>query len=267
MIGGFMGNNANSNDSKHFKTMIPGFDDLFQNGMPRSSSILVEGGPGSGKTVFCLQAGYNASLQGLNVLYMSFEEPAYRLEDHLKSFGFDCCDVKSDTRGIYRIKRFNAIDVAKSVEALLTEAKKELMIEVEPILIPADFNPDVVIIDSLSSIASAFSGEKYRFRVYMEQLFRYLEKNHIISFLINETPYPTHIGMIPNKNDEVVSFLSDGIISMYNVFYENGYRDRALEVVKMRGESIKRKIVKFEIKSNGIEVYPSINLTGDFHLT
>ncbi len=253
--------------NKFFKTNIPGFDSLFENGIPEGTSILVEGGPGSGKTVFCLNVGYNASLQGKNVLYMSFEEPAARLEDHLNSFGFDCCNVVKDGRGLFKIKRFNAIDIAKSVEALLTEAKKELLIDVEPILLPSDFAPDVVIIDSLSSIASAFSGERYRFRVYMEQLFRYLEQHKIISFLISETPYPTHIGMTPGKQDEIVSFLSDGIISVYNVFYGDGYRDRALEIVKMRGENIKRKIVKFEITKHGVEVYPNINITGDFKLT
>ena len=81
-----------------------------------------------------------------------------------------------EKKGLLYIKRFNALDIARSVEALLSEAKKELLIEVQPVLIPTDFKPDVVLVDSLTSISSAFSGEESRFRIYMEQLFRYLEK-------------------------------------------------------------------------------------------
>jgi circadian clock protein KaiC len=249
----------------HYKTEIPGFDDLFENGIPLGSTILVEGGPGSGKTIMCLQMCYNACKQGKKALYMTFEEPEDRLKDHLKSFGFDY--EKYEKKGLLRITRFSAIDIAKSVEALLTEAKKELLIDVQPILIPKDFAPDIVVMDSLSAIASAFSGEKYRFRIYMEQLFRYLETHDITSFLITETPHPTHIGLSMRMENEAVSFLSDGIISIYNVFHLTGLRERALEVVKMRGENIRRKLVKMDIGANGIEVYPQMPLKGEFKLT
>ena len=45
---------------KKFKTDIPGFDYLLKEGVPIGASVLVEGGPGSGKTIFCLQIAYNA---------------------------------------------------------------------------------------------------------------------------------------------------------------------------------------------------------------
>src|SRR3989338_2350439 len=55
------------------------FDDLVHEGIPRGSSILVEGGPGSGKTLFCLNLAKNMCEMGKKVLYMSFEEPEERL--------------------------------------------------------------------------------------------------------------------------------------------------------------------------------------------
>lgn len=250
---------------EYFNTKIPGADKLFESGIPKGVAVIIEGGPGSGKTLFCLQSAYNACEQGLKVLYMSFEEPEFRLKNHMESFGWDY--KKHEDKGNLMIKRFSAIDIAKSIEALLTEAKKELLIEIQPILIPKNFKPDVIIMDSLTAIASAFSGERYRFRIYMEQLFRYLESNNINSFLITETPHPTHTGTLSKGETEAVSFLSDGIISIYNVFYRDGHRDRALEVVKMRGENIMRKIVKMEITKKGIIVYPDKPIQGDFILT
>jgi KaiC/GvpD/RAD55 family RecA-like ATPase len=146
--------------------------------------------------------------------------------------------------------------------------RKELLIDVQPVLIPQEFKPDIVLVDSLSSIASAFSGESSRFRIYMEQLFRYLESNDITSFLIREVSAPSHIGTTFVQEGEAVSFLSDGIIAIYNVFYRGGKRKRAIEVVKLRGAEIDRRIVEFDIRyKKGAICSPNKTLKGDFTLT
>jgi circadian clock protein KaiC len=245
---------------------VPGFDKLVSEGIPQGSAVLVEGGPGSGKTIFCLETAKRACEKGKKVLYMSFEEPEDRLKRHMESFG---ANVKEfEKKGLLYVKRFNALDIARSVEALLSEAKKELLIDVQPVLIPTDFEPDIVLFDSLSSIASAFSGEQSRFRIYMEQLFRYLEGHKMTSFLIREVASPTHVGTTFVETGEAVSFLSDGIIAIYNVFYKGGRRKRAIEVVKMRGVEINRTIVEYDIlKGKGARVYPNKILKGDFILT
>ena len=238
-----------------FKTGVGGLDKLIPIGIPRGSSVLVEGGPGCGKTLLCLQMAMNACKRGEKVLFMSFEEPDAKLREHMREFGWDVDALEKD--GFFRIKRFNALDIARSVEALLSGAKRELLIDVHPMLFPKDFRPDVVFIDSLTSISTAFSGEESRFRIYMEQLFRYLETENITSFLINEAPRPAHTGGNYSEKGEAVSFLSDGIIVLYNVLYGDGRRGRAIEVFKMRGQYIEREIVLMEIRpKEGIVVYP-----------
>ena len=99
----------------------------------------------------------------------------------------------------------------------------------------------------------------------MEQLFRYLENNNITPFLIREVTNPTHTGNVFKEQGEAVSFLSDGIITIYNVFYpEKGTRERAIEILKMRGDDISRKIVKLEMINNkGIVVYPEKQVIGN----
>lgn len=251
---------------EHIKTYIPGFDELLEHGIPKGNAVLVEGGPGAGKTIFCLQLAYNACKRGNKVLYMSFEEPEVNLIQHMKNFGWDADKlIKQD---LLRIKRFNALDVARSVEALLSEAKKELLIEIQPVFFPPDFKADIVCIDSLTSISSAFSGEESRFRIYMEQLFRYLEKTKITSFLIREVANPTHIGGAAGyvEKGEAISFLSDGIIVIYNVIYSNGTRGAAMEVLKMRGEKIAKKIVLSEITKRGMVVYPKRGIADSQHI-
>ncbi len=251
----------------YIRTGIAGLDEKIIHGITIGSAILIEGGPGSGKTLMCLQIAINMCRAGKKVLYMSFEEREDRLRDHLRQFGFEPSDAEK--KGLLQIRRFNALDIARSVEALLSEAKKELLIDVQPVLIPQDFEPDLVLVDSLSSISSAFSGEKYRFRIYMEQLFRYLEGHNITSFLIRETPKPTHIGSDASAGDEeAVSFLSDGIVAIYNVLYDNGMRGRALEIFKLRGEGFARKLVELKIElDKGVSVYPDNVISGHYRLT
>lgn len=237
------------------KVGIKGFDELFKEGIPEGSSVLLEGGPGSGKTVFGLQILYNACKKGMKCLYMTFEEPERRLRHHMNGFGWD--PRIYEKKGLLRIEKFNSLDVARSVEALLSEAKRELLIDIQPVLIPRDFQPDIVVIDSLSAIGSAFTGEDARFRIYMEQLFRYLESHGITSFLVREISHPSHIGAVYTEKGEAVSFLSDGIIALYSVIYYDGRRGRALEVLKMRGEDIDRRIVEAEIiNKKGFVIYP-----------
>ena len=247
------------------KLHVPGFNNLCPQGIPVGNSVLVEGSPGSGKTIFCLNILKEMCKQGKKVLFMSFEEPEYRLRTHLKTFGVDVSEYEK--KGLLHIRRFNALDISRSVEALLSEAKKELLIDVQPVLIPAGFDPNSVLIDSLTSIGSAFSGEENRFRIYMEQLFRYLEGHGITSFLIRETVTPGHTGGVMNTLGDAVSFLSDGIIVVYNIFYKSAPRKRGFEILKMRGSNIQRKIVECEIKDKKGLVISNKIISGNYILT
>ena len=90
---------------------------------------------------------------------------------------------------------------------------------------PADFKPDIVIVDSLTAIASVFIENTGNYRIYVEQLFRYFQKLGITSFLITETEQmPTRFS--PTGVEE---FLADGVIVLYNVRRGN-IREHGIEV-------------------------------------
>ena len=86
--------------------------------------------------------------------------------------------------------------------------------------------------------------------------------------MIREVSIPTHTGQAYSEPGAAVSFLSDGIIVIYNVAYADGKRGMAIEVLKMRGEDIIKKIVPAKIKSKeGFIVYPDEILKKGFILT
>lgn len=231
-------------------TGIQGFDVLLDKGIPRGLSVLVCGGPGSGKTIFGLQTLAYGLSQGEKCLYMTFEEAPERLMNHMRDFGWDV--KKYIKSGQLIIRKYNIYDVSRQVEAMMEKAKGELLIDIQPLLFPQGFRPDRIVVDSLSAISAAFVGKEDTYRVYIEQLFNLFQGMNTTSFLISETTE------LPKRltNSGVEEFLADGVIVMYSIRHGN-IRENAIECLKMRGASFKKKIAAMQILSGkGIEVYP-----------
>jgi len=71
-------------------TGIPGFDDLIEGGFPSGSSVLLSGGPGTGKTIFAVQYLVNGVTKfNEKCLYVSFEQRPEALKAQARQFGWD----------------------------------------------------------------------------------------------------------------------------------------------------------------------------------
>jgi len=244
-----------SDKTKNIQTGVPGFDDLFEKGIPKGNAIIVAGGAGSGKTIFCLQTLFNHVQHGEKCFYMSFEESEERLIKHMADFGWDV--KKYIKSGKLKIKRLSPFEITRSVDAMLAKEKGELLIEIDPVILPKDFKPDLIALDSLTAIASAFTGKEDSYRIYIEQLFRFFEQLGATAFLITETE------QIPKifSTTGVEEFLADGVIVIYNI-KRGDVRENAIEVLKMRGEKHQKKIVAMQISDQGITVYPEQEIFG-----
>ncbi len=241
-------NDVKNESDGFFRSGIAGLDSLFTEGLPRGSSILVSGGAGSGKTLLTLQMLYNSAKSGKKCFYMSFEESEERLKSHMEKFGWD---VKSVEKNLL-IKRFNLFDITRTIDALMAKQSGELLIDVEPVIMPKDFMPDLIVVDSLAAIASAFYGKGETYRLYINQLFRFFEDQDVTTFLISET------NQDPRKYSPtgVEEFLADGVIVLYNIRNGN-VREHGLEVLKMRGTNHEKKVVAMQIISGtGVEIFP-----------
>lgn len=234
---------------KYIGTGIPGIDQLFDKGIPKASTILIVGGPGSGKTIFCLQTLYEAAKAGQKVLYMTLEETPDRLRQHMKDFGWDIEPLEQ--KGLFVIQKFNPLDITRQIDAMLEQVRGELLIDLKPLLIPAGFEPDRIALDSLSAVAAALFEKEESYRLYLEQLFKLFNDIGASAFLISETPDP----VLRLSTTGVEEFLADGVFVFYNVRSGN-IRESAFEVLKMRGSGFKKKIVAMQIKEKGIVVYP-----------
>jgi len=257
------------------KLGIPGFNDLLEKGIPRGTNILVSGGPGTGKTIFCLQSFYHAASEGHDCLYITFEEAPWRLRRHMERFGWNIKEVEgrgdticlkvgdAEKRGSIFIRMLDPFRITRSVEGLVEKAAGRLSIELKgiPELIPADLSPYFIAIDSLSALESAFINKPEGYRIYIEQIFRVFEKVGATTFLITETEEsPTRY-----SRSGIEEFLADGVIVLYNTKVR-GQRVQGIEILKMRGAKHERRIVPIQITPNGIKVFPSETIYGSDEL-
>jgi KaiC/GvpD/RAD55 family RecA-like ATPase len=246
---------AKEGGKQYIRTGIKGFDELFEKGIPKGNATVIAGGCGSGKTIMCLQILAYAARNGEKCLYMSFEESEEKLRQHMKDFGWNPGEL--ERKGTLLIKRFSIFDIARSIDALLAKRKGELLIDVKPVILPDGFKPDLVVVDSLTAIASAFVGSD-TYRSYIEQLFRFLEDMGTTAFLITETEQIPKI-FSPTGVEE---FLADGVVVLYNI-RKGDIRENAIEVLKMRGTKHKKKIVAMRLTSRGMEIFPEQEVFSD----
>lgn len=251
------------------KLGIPGFNELIE-GVPRGANILVSGGPGAGKTIFCLQSLYYAAKEGRDCLYITFGESPPKLKRHMERFGWEVSEAGEaadmlhlrvgDTKGgsIF-IRMLDPFRITRAVEGLVEKAAGRISIDLKgiPDLIPAKMAPFFIAVDSLSALESAFIHKPEGYRIYVEQIFRAFEKSGATTFLITETEEsPTRF-----SRSGIEEFLADGVIVLYNTKVR-GQRVQGIEVLKMRGVRHERKIVPLQITPSGIKVFPGETIYG-----
>ncbi len=247
-------------ESSILKTNIPGFDALFSSGgIPQGNAVMVAGGPGTGKSIFCRHVCYNLIRDGKPCMYVSFEENSERIIRSMNAFGWNVQQFVES--GLFLIQKINPLDVLRIKFGSLggSGSAQELSYKIKPLVIPKDFQPEVIVVDSLSAIIAASVTKEKNYRVYLQQLFSFFEETKATSLLITETdPLPKRF-----SESGIEEFLADGIIVLYNVQQIEGRRN-AIEVLKMRYAKHAKKIVQMEINEHGIEVFPQKQIAIDF---
>ena len=225
-------------DIDRVPTGIFGLDDVMGGGLERNSVNLVGGSPGSGKSIFGMQFIINGiEKYNENGVYVTFEEPKEKFFKHMNNFGWDLSKYEDSGKLIF-------------IEYTPTQVKQILqegggMIENSI----SKSKAKRIVLDSLTAFVLLYPNELSRRRAVLD-LFDLFYKWGLTSLLIVEQE------LDPDKHvTNALEFEVDGVILLYNIRKGN-VRERALEILKLRGTAHSSKLFPLKITNNGVSVYP-----------
>lgn len=210
-------------------TGIPGLDEILGGGIPRPSTVLLAGNPGSGRTTLGIQSLCHAASRGEKVLYVcptSRSEKAVR--DSLEGYEFYNDSLNIRTYSISSVERdplTMLVDLGNAV---------------------ASMKPDRVMIDPVTPIGFGFpEAERRRFMYSLNSAMG--EWNAIVYLTGTMTTSEVCRSVISDIADGVI-YLSQNIGKVYN--------DRRLKIVKFNSSSYLEGEHSFEISRSGMNLYP-----------
>ena len=226
---------------------------MLNGGFPSGRSILLCGGPGSGKTIFGIQFLYNGiSKHNENGLYVSLDENPEHLKENVAVFGWNLEKLEekqkleiidaSPVRTIpARTRKMGKMWIGKRdfnlsslIEVIKTRAK--------------ELKAKRIVVDPITSLIIQYQDVTARRSAVMDLLetISELETTNLITTELRTTTLKRTI--------EPEEFLSHGVIILH-AFHEGREHVRAIQIEKMRGFAHDQQIRPYRICDKGIIIY------------
>jgi circadian clock protein KaiC len=220
---------------ERLQTGISNLDTLLHGGLPKGSTTLVKGRPGTGKTILSQQICCHCGSDALPALYFStLSEPVAKTLLHLSEFTFFRTD-DFDTR--VKLIDLGVLLRAEGLQATLASIIEHVR----------NAQPTIVVIDSIKAF---------------DDLAKSTEEQRMFGYELGVTMMAwgctTLLVGVYGHDDQVTNPLFsiyDGIIRL-SERESGGQLQRYLQVLKMRGTQHEREEHRFEISQDGITLFP-----------
>jgi KaiC/GvpD/RAD55 family RecA-like ATPase len=215
--------------SDRISSGIPGLDKLINGGFIRGTTILVSGGAGTGKTIFCTQFIFEGLKRGETCMFITLEETPRDIIRDVKEFGWDLEKYIREKKMILEYQDpFQMTDITSP---LLDKIKEH--------------NVSRVAIDS-TAVFGMYYKDAFEVRKQLFKLLNGLKDIGVTSVLTSELP-EDHKTLARFGVEE---FVVDGLIVLnYDYLSPNPLQ---LVVRKMRRTKHYRKSVIMDITDDGI---------------
>ena len=237
---------------KKVTTGVSGLDEMLNGGLPFGRSILVCGGPGSGKTIFGLQFLLNGiNEENENGLFVSLDESIEHIREDAAGFGWDLEKLENE-------QRLTIVD-ASPLRTIPGEAKiSEIRIGKRDFNMPSLMDVIMaramkmkvkrVVVDGITNLIIQYP-QIFEQRMAMLDLLETVSSLGSTNILTGENRATTI-----TREVSAEEFLCHGVI-VFHVFREGGQLVRAVQIEKMRGMAHDQQIRPYRITDKGIVVY------------
>ena len=218
------------------KTGIPGFDEVLKGGLRRGSCVMVDGAPGTGKTILATQFIIEGARNNEPGLFITLEESVESLLEYSKEVGIPLAPyVKKGIITILQqpISAQNIMDISEPLNIIKTKKVKR------------------VVLDSLSLFEYAHEPGSIDFR---KEILNFLikMKEAGVTFISTSQQTTLDVDKIMFQPED---FLFDGLVIMMKIRKLASF-ERTLTVAKMRGQDHLMDIFPLAIEKGGVRVFP-----------
>lgn len=224
-------------------TGLPGFDEISHGGLPRNRTSLVMGGPGTGKTIFALQALVNAARERKQPgIFVAFEEGAGEIFANAATFGWGLPALPKsalfflDARLSPTVVQSGDFDLSGMLAIL--EAKKQ------------ELTADWIVFDGIDVLLALLQNRGAEVReIY--RLRDWLAHNDLTAIITAKMDGDTS----SRADYGFMQFMADCVIH-FDRRLEQGIAVRRLEITKYRGSAFASGEFSVSFGPHGMEVVP-----------
>ncbi len=218
-------------------------DDILEGGLPRGRTTVINGAPGSGKTLLGLEFLYRGALAGEPGIFIGFEEPVEQLRENAATLGWDLPALERENRLFLldgRIRPDTLISGAFSLKGLLAIAAGK----------SKEMGARRIVIDALE-VALRLFDEPRQVRNEM----------HLLNDWMQQAGLTTLLTVKPRKQngasiyEEFFDSMGDCVIVL-DARVSDQVTTRRLRVTQYRGSGFGRNEYPYIITSDGFHVAP-----------
>jgi circadian clock protein KaiC len=214
---------------------IPGLDTVLGGGFFRAGVYIVQGLPGSGKTILANQLCYSYVATGGSAVYMTLlAESHARMLQHIRTLGF--FDEKVIPDRLSYLSAFHDLE-AEGLKGLVAVLRREMRAR----------RVGVLVLDGLVAAAEAAETDR--------ELKKFIHEVQTSAVFHSCTVFLLTSGNTQRINAEHT--MVDGILELEDRLYD-ARAERALHVRKFRGAGSLRGRHAFRIDDDGLRVFPRI---------
>ena len=239
-------------------------DELLGGGLPENRTVLVTGGPGTGKSTFGMQFLQAGLARGEDCLFVSTEQTHTELEDTFAGYDFDLRAPGLEVTTLHATtgQTLEGDDTDVTLQTLDGEESlgEGYSAPFEPEYVTKhlrQFAPvDRVVLDSVSGLS--VMGDDYdKFRRAVLDLIRLFgdEFEATTLFTAEESEPDGEAGRATVAVSDAIQYNTHGVLRLWRENVEGDYH-RFLEITKMRGIDHDTRVFETEFDDDGVRLIP-----------